>query len=69
VDSVAALADDSIWRADCITSKQCMVVSITSSDARENDTTQTSKVSKYQIISQLKLHKFHVKCYIRHFKS
>ena len=31
---------------------------ITSRDARENDATQTSEVSKYQIISQPKLDKF-----------
>ena len=31
---------------------------ITSHDARENDTTQTSEVSKYQITSQPKLDKF-----------
>jgi len=34
---------------------------ITSRDARENDTTQTSKVSKYQI-SQPKLDKFQLQC-------
>ena len=31
---------------------------ITSRDARENDATQTSEASKYQIISQPKLDKF-----------
>jgi len=31
---------------------------ITSRDARENDATKTSKVSKYQIISQPKLDNF-----------
>ena len=31
---------------------------ITSRDARENDATQTSELSKYQIISQPKLDKF-----------
>jgi len=36
---------------------------ITSRDARENDATQTSKVSKYQIISQPKLEKFQLQCY------
>ena len=37
---------------------------ITSRDARENDATQTSEVSKYQIISiQPKLDKFQLKCY------
>ena len=36
---------------------------ITSHDARENDATQTSKVSKYQIISQPKLDKFQLQCY------
>ena len=36
---------------------------ITSHDARENDATQTSEVSKYQIISQPKLDKFQLQCY------
>ena len=37
---------------------------ITSRDARENDATQTSEVSKYQIISQPKLDKgFQLQCY------
>ena len=36
---------------------------ITSHDARENDATQTSEVSKYQIISQYKLDKFQLQCY------
>jgi len=36
---------------------------ITSRDAREYDATQTSKVSKYQIISQRKLDKFQLQCY------
>jgi len=36
---------------------------ITSRDARENDATQTSEVSKYQIISiQPKLDKFQLQC-------
>ena len=35
---------------------------ITSHDARENDATQTSEVSKYQIISQPKLDKFQLQC-------
>jgi len=35
---------------------------ITSHDARENDATQTSEVSKYQIISQLNLDKFQLQC-------
>jgi len=35
---------------------------ITSRDARENDPTQTSEVSKYQIISQPKLDKFQLQC-------
>jgi len=35
---------------------------ITSHDARENDTTQTSEVSKYQIISQPKLDRFQLQC-------
>ena len=37
---------------------------ITSSDARENDATQTNEVSKYQIISQPKLvAMFQLQCY------
>ena len=36
---------------------------ITSRNARENDATQTSEVSKYQIISQPKLDKFQLQCY------
>ena len=36
---------------------------ITSRDARENNATQTSEVSKYQIISQPKLDKFQLQCY------
>ena len=36
---------------------------IMSRDARENDATQTSKVCKYQIISQPKLDKFQLQCY------
>ena len=35
---------------------------ITSRDAGENDATQTSKLSKYQIISQPKLDKFQLQC-------
>ena len=35
---------------------------ITSRDARDNDATQTSEVSKYQIISQPKLDKFQLQC-------
>ena len=35
---------------------------ITSRDAKENDATQTSEVSKYQIISQPKLDKFQSQC-------
>ena len=35
---------------------------ITSRDARENDATQTSEVSKYQIISRPKLDKFQLRC-------
>ena len=35
---------------------------IKSRDARENDVTQTSEVSKYQIISQPKLDKFQLQC-------
>ena len=31
-------------------------------DARENDATQTSELSKYQIISQPKLDKFQLQC-------
>jgi len=34
----------------------------TSRNARENDATQTSEVSKYQIISQPKLDKFQLQC-------
>jgi len=36
---------------------------ITSRDAMENDATQASKVSKYQLISQPKLDKFQLHCY------
>ena len=36
---------------------------ITSRDARENDATQTSEVSKYQRISQPKLDKFQLQCF------
>jgi len=32
-------------------------------DAMENDTTQASEVSKYQLISQPKLDKFQLQCY------
>jgi len=35
---------------------------ITLRDARENDATQISEVSKYQIISQFKLDKFQLQC-------
>ena len=35
---------------------------ITSRDARENDATQTSEVSNYQIISQPALEKFQSQC-------
>ena len=35
---------------------------ITSRNARENDATQTSEVSKYQIINQPKLDKFQLQC-------
>ena len=35
---------------------------ITSRKARENDATQTSEVSKHQIISQPKLDKFQLQC-------
>jgi len=36
---------------------------ITSRDARENDATQISEESKYQIISQTELDKFQLQCY------
>jgi len=36
---------------------------ITSRDTRENNATQTSEVSKYQIINQPKLDKFQLQCY------
>jgi len=37
---------------------------ITSRDAMENDATQTSEVSKYQLVSQPKLDKFQLQCYV-----
>jgi len=36
---------------------------ITSCDTMENNATQTNKVSKYYLISQLKLDKFQMQCY------
>ena len=32
-------------------------------DAMENDATQTSELSKYQLVSQPKLDKFQLQCY------
>ena len=41
---------------------------ITSRDAMENDAAQTNEVSKYQLISQSKLHMFQLQCYSNYSK-